>query len=146
MPPAVPKRPQGMKVRRDGTPEVTAARRLGQTQREANDQHPRDQLSKGVGPQRWGLAVRGKLGALREGPSTKRQAGGPRAGPQHTEVWVLGLGPGAPALRGKLGALGRAPALRGKLGALGNGAPAIRGMGLRVGPWGPNIKRQAGGP
>ena len=29
-------RPQGMKVRRDGTPEVTAARRLGQTPREAN--------------------------------------------------------------------------------------------------------------
>ena len=50
----------------------------------------------------------------------------------------------APALKGKLGALREA--LRGKLGALGNGAPAIRGMGLRVGPWGPNIKRQAGGP
>ena len=28
-PPAVPKRSQGMKVRRDGTPEVTAARCVG---------------------------------------------------------------------------------------------------------------------
>ena len=55
------------------------------------------------------------------------------------------MGPGAPALRGKLGALRRAPALRGKLWALGNGAPALRGGGLRVGPWGPSTKRQAGG-
>ena len=39
-----------------------------------------------------------------------------------------------------------APALRGKLGALGNGAPALRGVGLRVGPWGPSTKRQAGSP
>ena len=32
-PPAVPKRPQGIKVRRDGTPEVTAARYVGVEQR-----------------------------------------------------------------------------------------------------------------
>ena len=85
------------------TSEVTAARRLGQTQREANDPHPMDQLSKGVGPQRGGPALRGKLGTLREGPSTQRQAGGPRAGPQHTEVWVLGMGPLDPSTKRQAG-------------------------------------------
>ena len=50
------------------------------------------------------------------------------------------MGPGAPALRGKLGALRRAPALRGKLGALREGPGKKRQAG---GPreWGPGIKR-----
>ena len=34
-------------------------------------------------------ALRGKLGAIREGPSIKRQDGDPREAPQHTEVFAF---------------------------------------------------------
>ena len=64
-----------MKVRRDGTPEVTAAGTL-------HDQcsAPYESVARQSGGPR-APALGGKLGALREGPSTKRQAGGPREGP-----------------------------------------------------------------
>ena len=46
--------------------------------------------------------------------------------------------PRDPALGGMKGALREGPSTKRYEGALGNGAPALRGIGIRVGPLGPS--------
>ena len=58
------------------TSEVTAARRLGQTQREANDPDPKHQLHQRSWSPEGGASTKRQAGGPWEGPSTQRQAEG----------------------------------------------------------------------